>query len=277
MKTTHKNILALALLSGLTLSPAVGAVATSIPVGTQALLNGWDFDNILTSTLPSSPVRGRYSDVFGNNSSPTALSEPGGIYFNGSFGSDSWGSVAKNNTGDINRDIWTRSGSGSTFDLGGQTGGEGAANFNAAGVGTTFSKFSLNLHTLDAANMFEGVQLSLWGRDTANTAGGAAINWSYSIDGGTSLISTGLTSSFVGNAFSESIVNFSSITALNGKSDIYLVGQVVESETSAVLNLDNIGAYGIAAIPEPSTYAAILGALTMGVVVARRRKAIVAV
>jgi hypothetical protein len=280
MKSSHKILLASAVLGGLALVPAQGQ--TAITVGNQALLNGWDFDNILTGTLPSSPVRGRYSDVFGNNSSPTALTAPGGIYFNGSFGSHNWGSIAKNNTGDINRDILTRSGSGSTFDLGGQTGGEGAANFNAAGVGTTFSKFSVNLHTFDGVNTFDSLKLSMWGRDTANTAGGATINWFYSIDGGATQVATGLSMSFVGNSFQEQVVDFFGVspaltainTALTGKADVYLIGQVVESETGVVLNLDNIGAYGIAvaAIPEPSTYAAILGAMTAGVVALRRRR-----
>jgi hypothetical protein len=57
-----------------------------------------------------------------------------------------------------------------------------------------------------------------------------------------------------------------------------LIGTIVESQTSAFLNLDNVAIYGTAtAIPEPSTYAAILAALTLGVVAIRRRKNVVSV
>lgn len=262
--------------AALVLALSQARAETVITPGQQALLNGWDFDNILSTTLPASPVRGRYSDVFGNNQSPTALTGPGGIYFNGQFGSDNWGTVSKNSTGDINRDILTRSGAGSTFDLGGQTGGEGAAQFNNASVGTAgMNEFSINLHMADAVNSFKDLSLSLWGRDVGNTAGGALINWFYSLDAGVTKIATGLASSFVGNVFAESVVNFSTITDLNGQADIYLIGEVVESQASVNLNLDNIGAYAYAdamVIPEPTTYAALLGFACVGLAALRRRR-----
>jgi hypothetical protein len=292
MKRFHKVLFASAVFGGLALSSGMAQVPAYInplaplpgsPAGTPnglAFLVGFDFDNNLGSSIAGGIQRARYSDVFGNNSSNTALTAPGGIYFNGTKGADSWGTVAKTATGDINRDILTRSGSGSTFDLGGQTGGEGAANFNAAGVGSTFSKFAIELHTFDGVNTFKDLKLSMFGRDVGNTAGGATINWFYSIDGGTTQVATGLSMSFVGNAFQEQVVDFFGVspalmainTALTGKADISLIGQVVESETGVILSLDNIGAYGVAVIPEPSTYAAILAAMTAGVVALRRRK-----
>jgi len=286
MKSTSKIALASVVLGGLALSsgnaqtyinPSSPPPLAPLAPNGLALLNGWDFDNITGSNLPASPVRGRYSDVWGNLSS--GLTTAGGIYFNGSFGSDNWGTVAKTATGDANRDILTRVGAGSTFDLGGQTGAEGATNFNNANVGVTFSKFSLNVKTLDAVNTggFKDIKMSLWGRDSGTSPSGITINWLYSVDGGATQISTGLTSTFAGAAFAESVLDFSAITALNSKTDIYLIGQVVESAVGAVLSLDNIGVYGTAVIPEPSTYAAMLAAMTAGVVALRRRKSVVAV
>jgi hypothetical protein len=44
------------------------------------------------------------------------------------------------------------------------------------------------------------------------------------------------------------------------------------SGNTASMFVDNVAIYGVAAIPEHSTYAAILTALTLGVVAIRRRR-----
>lgn len=286
MKSTRKILLASALLGGLALPSAFGQTyidpnlpppLNSTEVDGLALLAGWDFEAILTTTVPAAGVRARYSDVYGDNSSASGVPAAGGIYFNNTLGSTTgWAtSNNKNTVGDINQDIRTRSGSGSSFDLGGLTNsGDGAwiANSNTTGL-----KFSINVHTLNVNQPagFEQVQLSLWGRDTDITtasAAGVTINWFYSVNAGVTQVDTGLKSVFNTNTFSNSLVDFSSITALNGQANIYLIGQVVEANAAAVLNLDNIAVYGVAAIPEPSTYAAILGLVSMGIVGLRRRK-----
>jgi hypothetical protein len=271
MKLKSKILIASAFI-GAALSEA--GAQTVIPVGNQALLAGYDFNNILGSTVTTNGIRARYSDVFGNNSSPTALTAPGGIFANGTVGSDNFGStIALTTTEDIDRDILTRTGTGSTFDLGGQTGGGQALLFNNSGVGTTFDEFSINVKMLNGSvNSFKDLTVLLSGRDVGNTAGGVTINWAYSIDGGATKLSTGLSTAFTGNVFAQQTVDFSSITALNGVADVYLIGQIVESQTTVQLSLDNIGIYGVSqVIPEPSTYAAILGALTVGFVSLRRR------
>jgi len=271
MKIKKSFLLASAVLGGLALPQA--QAQTAIPIGNQALLAGYDFNNNLGSSLVLGKQTSRYSDVYGNTQSNTAQTANGQIYFNGSFGSDNFGTVAVINTQDINRDILTRAGTGSTFDLGGQTGAAVSVNLNNVAVGTsTHNEFAITLKTLDINNSFKDLLLQMSGRDSANTAGGVTINWGYSIDGGVTKLSTGLSSVFQSNVFSQSTVDFSLITALNGAMDAVLIGNIVESQTSANLNFDNIGIYGVSqVIPEPSTYAAILGALTVGFVAMRRR------
>lgn len=280
MKLKQSILLASALIGGLALPQA--QAQTSIPTGSQALLAGFDFDNILGSSIVS-PNRARYSDIWGNNSSPTALTAPGGLYFNGTFGSDNIGSnVVKTGTGDINRDILTRTGTGSTFDLGGQTGGEGAADFSGVNIGTaSLNEFAINITA--GAQIFENIKLSLYGRDSNGQGGSTTINWAYSLDSGATKVATGLSSTFSGAAFANSEVDFFGTglealnTALKGSTgNLTLIGTMVETG-NARLNIDNIGVYGVAAtaIPEPSTYAAIIAALTMGVVALRRRKQVV--
>ncbi len=281
MKLKQTFLLASALLGGLALPQAQAQFPATITTGNQALLAGWDFDNILTFSN-SAISRARYSDVWGNNSSSSALTTPGGIYYNGGVGSDTFGSsITKNSTGDINRDILTRTGSGSTFDLGGQTGGEGALDFSGAGVGgASLNEFSIQVNK-GLLNGFTDIKLSLYGRDSGGLGGLTTINWSYSLDNGATKIGTGLSSVFTGAAFTNSTVDFfgtgleSINAALTSASTVVLVGEIVETG-SARLNLDNIGVYGVAtAIPEPSTYAAIIAALTLGVVALRRRKQVV--
>jgi len=272
MKLKSKILLASALLGGLPL-PQVQA-QTSITVGNQALLAGYDFDNILTHTTN---IRSRYSDVWGNSSSPTAITTAGSFNFNGTLGSDNIGVVnaIKSTVGDINRDINTRSGSGSTFDLGGQTGGEGAIDFSGVNVGTAaMNEFSFAFSMANSVNTFSNLSMQLWIRDSSGPGfPGGIINWSYSIDGGVNKVSTGLSSAFATNVFTESILNFGSFTALDGLANVVIIGEIVENGAQARLSLDNVGIYATSAtvIPEPSTYAAMLGALTVGFVAMRRR------
>jgi hypothetical protein len=223
MKLKNKVLFASALIGGLAL-PQVQAQST-IPIGNQALLAGYDFNNNLGTSLASGKQTSRYSDVYGNTSSNTAQTTNGQIYFNGSFGSDSFGTVAVINTEDIDRDILTRTGTGSTFDLGGQEGASVSVNLNNVNVGVTFDEFSINLKMKDAVNSFDRLSLSFYARDTDNTvasAGGITIQWSYSVDGGVTKVSSGLSSVFTTNLFANSLVDFSTITALNGVENIYL-------------------------------------------------------
>jgi hypothetical protein len=97
----------------------------------------------------------------------------------------------------------------------------------------------------------------------AASGSGATITWSI---GGSSV---GSTSVAAGGAFG--IYSLDLPDAFYGQNSVTLTGVVTGSAS-----LDNVQFNGVTAIPEPGTYAAILGALTLGVVAIRRRKAAVA-
>jgi hypothetical protein len=279
MKITQ-ILLASAFLGGLAL-PQVSA-QTTITTGNQALIAGYDFNNILTYTS-GNRTGARYSDIWGdaNTGNQTALPNAGGLYVNGSFGSDSMGAQTARTTttaDGIDRDILTRAGVGGGFDLGGLSGSDGAFDFSGTSIGgATANEFAFNV--LTGPQGFSQFTISLFGRDagTAPAANSTTINWSYSLDGGLTKVATGLSSTFGGVNYTNSTVDFFGTPALDSAlanvSSVVFIGQLVESATAARLNIDNVGIYGVAGtvIPEPSTYAAILGALTVGFVSLRRR------
>lgn len=101
----------------------------------------------------------------------------------------------------------------------------------------------------------------------------ADIAWSYSLDG-VNLVSTGITSTVAGTLATVYSVDLSALSGvLSNDSNLVLVGTFASGEGTTIA-LDNVAFIGSAAvIPEPSTYAALLGAATVGFVVIRRRKA----
>jgi hypothetical protein len=63
------------------------------------------------------------------------------------------------------------------------------------------------------------------------------------------------------------------VDAIEGKVTVWPGMNFAEtSGNTASMFVDNVAIYGVAAIPEHSTYAAILTALTLGVVAIRRRR-----
>lgn len=97
------------------------------------------------------------------------------------------------------------------------------------------------------------------------------ISWEYSTDG-SSFTDSGITSNIGGN---EQLftVDLSNVEALDGVSDVFLRGTAENFDGggdgfTGSLGMDNFSAE---AVPEPSTYAAIAGALALGAAVARRR------
>jgi hypothetical protein len=232
--------------AGFWLAPGVSG-QTMAGAGTKALLAGWDFNNISSSSVGA--VNPRYSDVWGDVSASPFNAHAGAVFFNGTGGSDNWPTVARVSTGaDIDRSIDGRL---TSAGLGSLSGAEGMLSLTTFAAGTN-DKFSILVHTLDAANTFENLSLSLFGRDSGNTSGGVTIHWSYSLDGGATKVPTALSSTFKGTSFDRSHLDLSAYRALRGVSDVFLIGTVVESASAANLQLDNIALYGVAVQKRPS-------------------------
>jgi hypothetical protein len=263
MKLAHTLALATAAF-GLSLSSL--HAQNAIAIGSQAVLGGWDFNNILTTNVGT--VNARYSDTFGDAGSGNA--NIGTLYFNGSFGSDAWTTVTRVQSGaDIDRSL---NGRLATAGLGSLSGAEGMMSLTNLAPGTK-DEFSFKIHTLDNVNSFENINLSLYAKDSGTGGGSITINWFYSTDGGATKVNTLLSSVVSGASFAQSTVDFSSVTAMNGVADLFIIGEVVESIGTANLQFDNVAFYGtsaLSAIPEPSTYAAILAG-ALGVMFLRRR------
>jgi len=264
----NRNIINASAAFGLALSCAQGQ--SSIPIGNQALLAGWDFNNISSSSVGS--ANARYSDVWGDVTATPFSASAGTVYFNGTGGSDNWPTVTRVTTGaDIDRPI---NGRLATAGLGSLSGAEGMLSLASQTPGTK-DEFSFNVHTYDGVNSFDNLSLSLFAKDSGNTAGGVTVNWFYSVDGGATKINTLLSSVITGNAFTEQTLNLSPFNlALGNTANVYLIGEVLESIGTANLQFDNVAIYGTAlsAIPEPSTYAAILSVATLSLMMRRRRQ-----
>jgi hypothetical protein len=276
MKFTIKAVVASA---ALTLAATHAHAQTAITVGNSALLAGWDFNNISSGTVGSSNPR--YSDVFGDTSASPFTSSAGAIYFNGTGGSDSWPSVTRVTTGaDVDRAITGRSGGASVSGLGSLSGAEGMLSLASFASGTK-DEFSILVHAYDGVNTFSNLNLSYYAKDGGTGGGTVSVAWFYSTDGGTTKTSAGISSNAVtGTSFTQYTADFSAITGLTGVADVYLIGVVSESISTANLQFDNLAVFGtsaVSAIPEPSTYAAIMGALALvGVTIARKRRALAA-
>jgi hypothetical protein len=65
--------------------------------------------------------------------------------------------------------------------------------------------------------------------------------------------------------------DFAGVTSLNNQTAVYLrlIAASAPGATSGSNRVDN---FTVTAIPEPSTYAAIMGVLTLGIVLYRRRQ-----
>ncbi len=237
-------ILALAAF-GLSLSSAFAQIP--MPIGQQKLLAGWDMNLNGQSTTPNPAFQlARYSDVFGDSLNGNV--NIGRLSLDGVAGADAWGLVSRPSTGaDIDRAVLGRT---LATQLGSLAGNEGMWNLSGYADGTK-DEFSLLVHTQNAGvNSFQGIKLSLWGKDSIAGGDSITVNWGYRTTVGGPTISTGLSSSFSNTSYEESFLDFSAITAMNNLLDLYLVGEVVEgtgaASTTANFQFDNIAIYGTA-------------------------------
>lgn len=116
--------------------------------------------------------------------------------------------------------------------------------------------------------------------DTRGTSTGFNANtWAYSVDGGSFTTIAGVSTATRTTTFATASFSLSAISAIENQSNVVLRytvdGATSGSGNNRIDNLTIAGTYSpAAAIPEPSTYAAILGGVALLGVAARRRRSV---
>lgn len=133
------------------------------------------------------------------------------------------------------------------------------------------------LPPLGAANVGDTPLLSFWAKGDASTTGNAFVILRYLGENG--VISTGLNQQFQGliNPASWTQISFEAAEIPLGTSSIFIeigtaVGPLLDGRPNAVL-IDEMSLTLTTAVPEPQSYALLIGGLALVGAVARRRRA----
>lgn len=262
-----------------------GLAVVSLTVGQaqSVLVSGWDFSQALsggTSAGEGAFTPGSFKSNYTYGGSPTAdsanwaaASVKGAVYWDGSFGSDT---LVDN--GDGSSDL--------QMTLGSNLNSFSAPSFDQFNQGPSYTKLvnsgqnsSVGGSALDALMNINGdftiVVESLAGASqndwtftyaAQDLDNGATVNYAYSTDGSSY---TAFGSDDLGTADTGYTVDLSGV--LDGASSVFL--QMAFTGVSAApangLQLDNFGFS--AAVPEPSSFAAIAGVIALAFVASRRR------
>lgn len=104
-----------------------------------------------------------------------------------------------------------------------------------------------------------------------NEEGPVTISWGIHSGGVTTPL--GLTTVVSETVYTRKVVDLTSLNAFNNRSEALLVGTITGLGPITELSMDNIQFLASAAIPEPGTWAAIIGSIALGAaVIARRRR-----
>lgn len=286
------------------LALGVATIASAqVPAGQTGLIAGWDFSNArVATTLNVIPAlftdTGTYGDisaVFNNTGSTASFVSKGSIKLDGSNGSSSWlvtGTVGSRNgtvtstdlddaaTGKVINSFRRNSSSDLLFNKGFAINGAALSSvyetLDGAGSNQTSKAAWYNLRSTASADKFSialdttgfsGIVLKFNAQIGANAP---AISWSYSTNGGASTTALGVTNT-LGASVGQYTVDFSAITGLNDSTGAVLIGQITQGTTARLDNVQVLGT-AVAAIPEPSTYAALAGFAGLGLALVRRRR-----
>lgn len=136
---------------------------------------------------------------------------------------------------------------------------------------STGNTFSVTLDTTGLENL--GVRLDVRAASSGSTIRTAFSSFTYRIDGGSAVaIDVPLSYQTGGNAFYEWTADLSSISALANQSSVTLTWGIPSMVGFGSLRIDNLEITATSAIPEPSSFAVLAGAVVLGAVVVRRRR-----
>jgi hypothetical protein len=242
--------------------------------GANTLLAGFDFNNSNLSSFAS--MNARYSDQFTTTQATGTNASPGNAAYGTLFFTTNGGTFASAvarptaaGSFDIDRQIATRVG-GTDF-LGEQTGVDGA--FNPNTTAAVSRDFVFLVSAANSFNTFSDINLTFFAHANQGSAM-VGIEWLYSVTAGGLKTSTGISNTVSGSTYSAYSADFSSVSAMDGKDDLYIIARITESADVASLFIDNVAIYGTAgtAIPEPSSFAALAGVAGLGWAASRRRR-----
>jgi hypothetical protein len=267
----HRILLVSALAFG-AIAPLSAQTVVSRDVGSLSLIAGWDFNN---GQATAASVNARYSDLYSPAQFTGSVSSPGSAAYGTLHFTTNGGTFVteqfRNSTAglfDIDRQILSRS-SGTQL-LGQQSGGDGSITAE-----TTFGNpldFVFAVSSATAFNNFENLSHNYYAANLRGS-GSITVDWFYSTSNGGAKIATGLSNVITGSSFTNFTADFSSIDAMEGLDELYIVGRVSESASAASLAIDNVAIYGTAAaVPEPASFAALAGAACLGLAASRRRR-----
>jgi hypothetical protein len=263
-------------------------VASLAPLASaQWLIAGWDFTNSVPSGNYGSKIAATFSDSFGDviyilNKNPAAAA--GMLLSDGTYGSHVFGYSA----GPFAGDLRTSSSHNSTLNttiatirrltpgdvlfnkrLGSPGGGTWTVHGFQINPSATVNQIAFKLDTRFAEGpitvSFAG---GFSGATSPNPTG--TIDWFYQIGANGELQSLGQQTALSGNAFAVYSTSFVG-AELTGFQDVAIIARLSTSGAQQPMRLDNIqfvAASGV--IPEPSTYAMLLGMLSIGFVAIRR-------
>jgi hypothetical protein len=257
-------------------------LASSSAGYSQTLIAGWDFADHTdegATYIGGNYVQSdsaNYTDTTPNGSGAAAR---GTIYWNGSFGSDSFNgdyveeAIALPGTEVVNNTINTTRRNtvsdilfGINFSPIGAPGQLGLGFNPDLGLGRDTIVFGLD------TTGYNGISLS-FAKATSNS-GSATLQWFYKLGAAGSVVNTNLSTVFNSGTYSTETLDFSGITGMNNSSELFLVG-VFTADTlgGAAAVFDNVQVLGATAVPEPSSFAALAGLVGLGFAAMRRRRA----
>jgi len=263
---------------------SAGFIASVGLINAQNLVAGWDFSQAQfsgTTAGEDQATPGNFSSNYTYGGGPTADSadwaaanSKGAIYCDGQFGSTSitdpldgtselqmTQGVNLSSNFDQSFDPFNAQSSYNKLIASGQNAGSGGSAVDALmNINTDLSI----VVSADAGIASTGWIFKYAARDQDN---GATVNYSYSTTGSgyTSLGSDSLATSDTGYELN--------LSALDGASQVFIKMDFsgVNDAVNSGLQLDNFG-LSAAPVPEPSAFAAIFGAVALGIAAVRRRK-----
>lgn len=236
-----------------TLLTVIGAVAMTASLHAQTLIAGWDFQTTTNGGTAAAAAPGAPLVYLANVGTQAGSA---GIYLDGTHGSSTFTSAASSPqvTGFAGTTVNLASGMAS----GASVSSLAVANSSANGFSITIA-FSMAGITDDLAISYASQRTS---------TGFTGNQWAYSTDG---VNFTDFGSSIV-PAASFAVVSLPTLSALSGATTAYLRYTITGATSTGGNNrLDNIQ---INTVPEPSTYAMLLGGIGATLWIVRRKRAI---